>query len=67
MLFRETYGHFPPDDWAWGALFGNEPSNQQKAMYYKYLNELAKQKQKPSSWINRYMTFEFGNLLKSPA
>ena len=60
MVFQETYGHFPPDDWARGALFGNEPSNEQKAMYYKYLNELAKQRQKPPSWINRYLTFEFG-------
>ena len=67
MVFQETYGHFPPDDWARGALFGDEPSNEQKAMYYKYLNELARQKQKPPSWIHRYMTFEFGNLLKSPA
>ena len=67
IVFQETYGHFPPDDWARGAIFGNEPSNEQKIMYYKYLNELARQKQKPPSWIHRYMTFEFGNLLKSPA
>lgn len=60
MVFQEKYGHFPPDDWARGALFGDEPTNQQKTMYYKYLNDLAKQRQKSTSWINRYLTFEFG-------
>lgn len=60
MVFQETYGHFPPDDWARGAIFGNDPSNEQKAMYYKYLNELAKQRQKLPTWINRYLAFEFG-------
>jgi hypothetical protein len=60
MVFQETYGYFPPDDWARGAIFGNTPNNEQKAMYYKYLNELAKQRQKPPTWSNRYLAFEFG-------
>ena len=60
MIFQEKYGHFPPDDWARGAIFGLQPTDEQQAVYYKYLSAIAKQKQKPDTWTKRYMAFEFG-------
>ncbi len=62
IIFQEKYGHFPPDDWARGAIFGLEPTNEQQANYYKHLNTIAQKKQKPDTWIERYMTFEFGRI-----
>ncbi len=60
MVFQETYGHFPPDDWARGAIFGELPTPEQQATYYQYLCTIAEQRQKPDTWVKRYMTFEFG-------
>ena len=60
MVFQETYGHFPPDDWARGAIFSESSNLEQQRIYYKYLSTIAKQRQKPESWIKRYMAFEFG-------
>ena len=60
MVFQETYGHFPPDDWARGAVFGESPTSEQQAIYYQYLCTVAEQRQKPDTWVKRYMTFEFG-------
>ncbi len=62
MVFQETYGHFPPDDWARSAIFGESPTSEQQATYYQYLSTIAQQRQKPDTWVKRYMTFEFGRI-----
>jgi superfamily II DNA or RNA helicase len=62
MIFQEKYGHFPPDDWARDAIFGESPTPEHQATYYKYLCTIAEQRQKPDTWVKRYMTFEFGRV-----
>lgn len=60
MLFKENFGHFPPDDWAKNAIFGEAPTSEQKQTYQVYLQRLQQQKQKPDSWVHRCMLLEFG-------
>lgn len=60
MTFKEKYGHWPPDDWALNAIFGDTPTLEQQETYHQYLLAMRERKQKPSTWVNRYMTFEFG-------
>ncbi len=58
--FRSKFGHWPPNAWARGAVFGYQPNQLQRNSYHIYLSALAQRKQKPQSWIDRYMSFEFG-------
>lgn len=58
--FRSRFGHWPPNAWALGAVFGHQPNQLQRDSYHKYLSAIAQRKQKPQSWIDRYMSFEFG-------
>lgn len=59
MVFQEQYGHWPPDDWALNAIFGDAPTAEHKATYYKYLLSLQSRLHKPESWVKRYMSLEF--------
>lgn len=60
MLFKERYGHWAPDSWARGAVFGDNPTASQQVSYHSYLQAIAQRKEKPPSWIQRYMNLEFG-------
>lgn len=60
MSFKEKFGHFPPDDWAKNAIFGERPTSKQRQTYQAYLKQLQQQKQKPDSWLHRYLLLEFG-------
>lgn len=58
--FREKYGHWPPDSWAKGAIFGIQATPLQQMSYRNYLSAIARRKNKPDNWIQRYMVLEFG-------
>jgi len=58
--FRDQFGHWPPDAWALGAVFGNSPTEANRQSYREYLTKVARRKEKPESWINSYMVMEFG-------
>lgn len=60
MSFKEEFGHFPPDDWAKNAIFGIQTTAKQRQTYEIYLKQLQQQKQKPDSWVHRYLVLEFG-------
>lgn len=60
VIFRDHFGHWPPDAWAFGAVFGDRPSDEQKQRYYEYLVAIAQRKEKSESWVNRCMVMEFG-------
>lgn len=64
-VFREKYGHWPPNAWAKGAVFGANPTQLQRSSYHKYLSAIARRKEKPESWSERYMTLEFGFVLSA--
>lgn len=59
-LFREEYGHWPPDDWARAAVFGEASTDKERSNYQQHLQAIAARLQKPFSWIERYLTLEFG-------
>lgn len=58
--FKERYGHWPPDAWGIGAIFGDKPTLEQQNSYRHYLKAIALRLEKPESWIQRYMGLEFG-------
>jgi hypothetical protein len=60
MVFKERYGHWSPDAWAIGAIFGDNPTVNQQTSYRNYLSAIARRLEKPSSWIQRHMELEFG-------
>lgn len=60
LLFREKFGHWPPDSWAKSAIFGSSPTAKQQFEYKGYLQAIAQRKEKPSSWVQRYIELEFG-------
>lgn len=60
MNFKEQYGHWPPDAWGTGAIFGDRPTPEQQASYRNYLEAIARRLEKPESWIQRHMELEFG-------
>lgn len=62
MVFKERYGHWSPDTWSRGAVFGDNPTSEHQASYHNYLTAIAKRLEKPESWIQRYMNLEFGNV-----
>ncbi len=59
-IFREKYGHWPPDSWARGAIFGDRPIQAGRSDYHKYLNAIAQRQKKPQVWVQRYINLEFG-------
>lgn len=60
MVFKEKYGHWPPDAWARGAIFGDNSTAKNQVAYHSYLQAIAQRKEKSSAWIKRYMDLEFG-------
>ncbi len=60
IVFKEKYGHWPPDSWAKGAIFGNSPTAKQKSDYHEYLKIVAHRKEKSESWMQRCLSLEFG-------
>ena len=59
LVFKEQYGHWPPDSWSFGAIFGENPTLADQANYQNYLQPIAERKEKPDSWVKRYMELEF--------
>lgn len=59
--FRERYYHWPPDSWAKSAIFGTHPTPLQQVSYRNHLNAIARSKQKPETWVQRYLDLEFGH------
>ena len=59
--FRERYGHWPPDSWAKSAIFGTHPTPLQQVSYRNHLSAIARSKQKPETWVQRYVNLEFGH------
>lgn len=60
FTFKEQYGHWPPEPWSYSALFGEKPTDRERTSYENYLRTIAKRKEKPDSWVERYMQLEFG-------
>lgn len=60
MVFKERYGHWSPDAWATGAIFGDNPKFEQRTSYLNHLSAIAKRLEKPESWVQRHMELEFG-------
>lgn len=60
MTFKDRFGHWPPDAWARGAVFGDNPTQVQRGSYYSYLQAIAQRKEKPEAWVQRHMELEFG-------
>ncbi|MDJ0719476.1 MAG: DEAD/DEAH box helicase [Prochloraceae cyanobacterium] len=63
--FKESYGHFPPMDWGYGAIFGERASKKEYRKYQKHLQQIATRLNKDISWIDRYLKLEFSNLFSS--
>lgn len=62
LVFKERYGHWSPDAWAKGAIFGDSPTSDQQSSYRNYLLAIANRLGKPELWIQRYMKLEFSTL-----
>lgn len=60
ITFKDRFGHWPPDAWARGAVFGDHPTQVQRRSYYRYLQAIAQRKEKSEAWVERYMSLEFG-------
>ncbi len=60
LIFKEQYGHWPPDSWSFGAIFGENPTPDAQANYQNYLQAIARRKEKLDSWVKRYLELEFG-------
>ena len=67
ITFKNKYIHWPPEAWASGAVFGEKPTADQQLSYLNYLQAIATRKEKPESWVERYMNLEFGMTLPQPA
>ena len=59
-LFREEFGHWPPDDWAKAAIFGEALTGNERSLYFQHLQAIACRLNKPATWVERYLTLEFG-------
>ncbi len=60
--FKDQYGHWAPEPWSYHAIFGEKPTELERASYQTYLQVIAKRKEKPDAWIERYMQLEFGTI-----
>lgn len=60
VTFKDLYGHWPPDPWSFRAIFGEDSTADDRANYQDYLQAIAQRKEKPNSWVKRYMQLEFG-------
>ena len=60
VKFKESYGFFPPFDWARGAIFEGDSSELKK--YQKHLKAHAQRMDKDKDWVEKYLTLEFGKV-----
>jgi len=60
QVFKEQYGHWPPDAWAKGAIFGQSFTLENQLKYFKYLQATAERMKKTDAWIKLFMILEFG-------
>ena len=65
VVFKDNYGFFPPWDWGKGAVFGEQPSDNDKKSYKSHLISVANRKGKDESWSDRYFNLEFGSKVVS--
>ncbi|MFN6475364.1 DEAD/DEAH box helicase [Nostoc sp. DedQUE07] len=59
-LFHQKYNASPALDITKGAVFGANPSDNQKNLYRAYLQRQALRSSKDLEWISQYMKLEFG-------
>lgn len=57
-LFRQRYGHFPPNDWHLGAVFKGAGTKIEQQYYLTFLN--AVNPKATPQWIEFHMKLEFG-------
>jgi superfamily II DNA or RNA helicase len=58
--FRDSYGHFPPLDWAKKALF-DVPTPSDQDSYRRHLQAIAQRSQKDTAWVEKYFNLEFSD------
>ncbi len=58
--FKEEYQHYPPDDWRRAAIFGDNPTDDNRLTYWNHLVAIAQHKGKTRTWAERQWRFEFG-------
>ncbi|MGK7947274.1 MAG: DEAD/DEAH box helicase family protein [Xenococcaceae cyanobacterium] len=58
-VFQETFGFYPPLDWMKGAVFGENPTEDNKKTYRSHLFYIASRKSKDKEWSERYFNLEF--------
>ncbi|MHC5756034.1 MAG: hypothetical protein ACYTXF_36505, partial [Nostoc sp.] len=59
-LFHQKFSTTPAPDITKGAVFGANPSDNQKNLYRAYLQRQALRSSKDLEWISQYMKLEFG-------
>ena len=59
--FRDRHGHWPPFDWARGAILGEALSAEGKRQYQQYLEQVARRKGKGADWIAFFEQLELGS------
>ncbi len=59
MVFKENFGFYPPWDWAKGAVFGEEPTDNDRRSYQLHLMAVANRQSQDEKWIERYFNLEF--------
>ncbi len=58
--FKDRYGYYPPNGWALGAVFGDQPTKDDRTNYRAYLTETIRRLGKPTKQVNWYFESEFG-------
>ncbi|WP_100899135.1 DEAD/DEAH box helicase [Nostoc flagelliforme] len=59
-LFHQKFSATPAPDITKGAIFGENPSDNQKNLYRAYLQRQALRSSKDLEWVGQYMKLEFG-------
>ncbi|MEH1780885.1 MAG: DEAD/DEAH box helicase [Nostoc sp.] len=59
-LFHQKFSVTPAPDITKGAIFGTNPSDNQKNLYRAYLQRQALRSSKDLEWVAQYMKLEFG-------
>ncbi|TVQ51151.1 MAG: hypothetical protein EA366_15880 [Spirulina sp. DLM2.Bin59] len=69
VRFKERYGSeaWPVLSWKRGAVFGDEPTDDQRAEYLDWLDHVATRTGKTPDWIAKQYRYEFGNKVPVPA
>ena len=58
--FKDKYQFYPPDDWRRAAIFGDNPTDENRLIYRNHLVAIAQHQGKPETWIEHQWRFEFG-------